>query len=90
MVEAGGEEARAAIYSGEWEMVILDEFSNKMLDPAAMAGAPQGKPEMVHVVLTGGNGHPMLVELADAVTEMREVKHAYSKGILAQNRVLRA
>ena len=42
------------------------------------------KPEMVHVILTGRNAHPMLVELADTVTEMREVKHAYQKGILAQ------
>jgi len=40
---------------------------------------------MVHVILTGRNAHPMLVELADTVTEMREVKHAYhQKGILAQ------
>jgi cob(I)alamin adenosyltransferase len=42
------------------------------------------KPEMVHVILTGRNAHPSLVELADTVTEMREVKHAYEKGILAQ------
>ena len=42
------------------------------------------RPEMVHVILTGRNAHPLLVELADTVTEMREVKHAYQKGILAQ------
>ena len=42
------------------------------------------KPEMVHVILTGRNAHPLLVELADTVTEMREVKHAYQRGILAQ------
>ena len=39
---------------------------------------------MVHVILTGRNAHPKLVEIADTVTEMREVKHAYQKGILAQ------
>ena len=38
------------------------------------------QPEMVHVILTGRNAHPSLVELADTVTEMREVKHAYQKG----------
>src|ERR1700728_2176407 len=88
MVEAAWAEAREAIYSAEWDMVVLDEInyaiSYKMLDPAMVAEALKGKPEMVHVILTGRNAHPLLVELADTVTEMREVKHAYQKGILAQ------
>jgi cob(I)alamin adenosyltransferase len=88
LVEEAWAEARAAIYSGEWDMVVLDEInyaiSYKMLDPAQVAEALRGKPEMVHVILTGRNAHPLLVELADTVTEMREVKHAYQKGILAQ------
>jgi cob(I)alamin adenosyltransferase len=49
-----------------------------------VAEALRGRPEMVHVILTGRNAHPLLVEMADTVTEMREVKHAYQKGILAQ------
>ncbi len=88
LVEAAWAEARDAIYSGEWDMVVLDEInyaiSYKMLDPAVVAEALKGKPEMVHVILTGRNAHPLLVELADTVTEMREMKHAYQKGILAQ------
>jgi cob(I)alamin adenosyltransferase len=88
MVEAAWAEAHEAISSGEWDLVILDEInyaiSYKMLDPAAVADALRNKPEMVHVILTGRNAHPLLVELADTVTEMREVKHAYQKGILAQ------
>jgi cob(I)alamin adenosyltransferase len=88
MVEAAWDEAREAIYSGQWDMVVLDEInyaiSYKMLDPAIVAEALKGKPEMVHVILTGRNAHPLLVELADTVTEMREVKHAYQKGVLAQ------
>jgi cob(I)alamin adenosyltransferase len=88
LVEAAWAEAREAIYSGEWDMVVLDEInyaiSYKMLDPAVVAEALKKKPEMVHVILTGRNAHPLLVELADTVTEMREVKHAYQKGILAQ------
>jgi cob(I)alamin adenosyltransferase len=91
MVEAAWAEAREAIYSGEWDMVVLDEInyaiSYKMLDPAVVAAALRGRPEMVHVILTGRNAHPLLVELADTVTEMREVKHAYTKGILAQRGV---
>jgi cob(I)alamin adenosyltransferase len=88
LVEAAWDEAREAIYSGEWDMVILDEInyaiSYKMLDPAVVAEALRERPEMVHVILTGRNAHPSLVEIADTVTEMREVKHAYEKGILAQ------
>jgi len=88
LVEAAWEEARAAIASGEWDMVILDEINYAigygMLDPARVADALRCKPELVHVILTGRNAHPLLLELADTVTEMREVKHAYQKGILAQ------
>ena len=88
LVEAAWAEARQAIYSGDWDMVILDEINYaigyKMLDPAVVAEALRGRPPMVHVILTGRNAHPLLVDLADTVTEMREVKHAYQKGILAQ------
>jgi cob(I)alamin adenosyltransferase len=88
LVEAAWAEARAAIESGEWDMVVLDEINYaigyKMLDPEQVAETLRRKPEMVHVILTGRNAHPVLVELADTVTEMREVKHAYQKGILAQ------
>ena len=88
MVEAAWDEARTAILSGEWDMVVLDEINYaigyKMLDPEKVAATLREKPEMVHVILTGRNAHPLLVELADTVTEMREVKHAYQKGILAQ------
>ena len=88
LVQAAWDEARAAINSGQWDMVILDEInyaiSYNMLDAAVVAEALRARPEMVHVILTGRNAHPLLVELADTVTEMREVKHAYQKGILAQ------
>jgi cob(I)alamin adenosyltransferase len=88
LVQAAWDEAREAIESGEWDLVILDEINYaigyKMLDPEVVAETLRNKPEMVHVILTGRNAHPLLIELADTVTEMREVKHAYQKGILAQ------
>jgi cob(I)alamin adenosyltransferase len=88
LVEEAWEEARQAILSGEWDMVILDEInyaiSYGMLDPAKVVETLEARPEMVHVILTGRNAHPSLVAIADTVTEMREVKHAYQKGILAQ------
>jgi cob(I)alamin adenosyltransferase len=88
LVEEAWAEAHAAIDSGDWDMIVLDEINYAigygMLDPAKVAEALRARPEMVHVILTGRNAHPLLVELADTVTEMREVKHAYQKGILAQ------
>jgi cob(I)alamin adenosyltransferase len=88
MVEAAWNEAVDAIRSGDWDLIVLDEINYaigyKMLDPKAVADILRHKPEMLHVILTGRNAHPLLVEIADTVTEMREVKHAYQKGILAQ------
>jgi cob(I)alamin adenosyltransferase len=88
MVEAAWEEAREAILSNNWDLVILDEINYAigygMLDPQKVVDALKQKPEMVHVILTGRNAHASIVEIADTVTEMKEVKHAYQKGILAQ------
>ncbi len=76
------------IRSGEYDLVILDEInyaiSYKMLDPEKVVETLKAKPEMIHVILTGRNAHPSITEVADLVTEMREVKHPYQKGILAQ------
>jgi cob(I)alamin adenosyltransferase len=88
LVEQAWAEAQREIASGRWDLVILDEInyaiSYRMLDPDAVVDYLRRKPENVHVILTGRNAHPALVELADTVTEMREVKHAYQKGIEAQ------
>ena len=88
MVEQAWAEAREAILSGRWDLVVLDEINYAigygMLDPAKVVEVLKQKPEMVHVILTGRNAHPSIVEIADTVTEMREVKHAYQKGIQAQ------
>jgi cob(I)alamin adenosyltransferase len=88
MAEECWETGRAAIYSGKYELVILDEInytiSYKMLDAEKVAEALKGRPEQMHVICTGRNAHPAIVEIADLVTEMKEVKHPYTKGILAQ------
>jgi len=88
MVEEAWAEAEKAIQGGNWDLVILDEInyaiSYGMLDPENVAQSLRSKPEAVHVILTGRNAHPTIVELADTVTEMRQVKHAYEKGVLAQ------
>ncbi len=88
MVEQAWAEADAAIMSGRWDLVVLDEInyaiSYGMLDPNKVAETLKRKPELVHVILTGRNAHPTIIELADTVTEMKQVKHAYEKGVLAQ------
>ena len=80
--------AREQMYSGKYDLVVLDEInyviSYKMLDVEKVVDALAHRPEQVHVICTGRNAHPKLVELADLVTEMKEVKHPYTKGILAQ------
>ena len=88
MVVDAWTEADAAIMSGKWDLVILDEInyaiSYGMLDSGKVAETLKRKPELVHVILTGRNAHPTIIELADTVTEMKQVKHAYEKGVLAQ------
>jgi cob(I)alamin adenosyltransferase len=88
MVEEAWTEAEQAIQSGQWDLVILDEInyaiSYGMLNAAKVVAVLEKRPEMVHVILTGRNAHPSIVEIADTVTEMRQVKHAYEKGVLAQ------
>jgi cob(I)alamin adenosyltransferase len=88
LVEEAWKEAEQAISGGQWDLVILDEInyaiSYGMLDPAKVVDVLKHKPEMVHVILTGRNAHSTIVEVADTVTEMRQVKHAYEKGVMAQ------
>jgi len=88
MVEAAWDEAAQAILSGQWDLVVLDEInyaiSYGMLDPAKVVETLAKRPEQVHVILTGRNAHPSIVEIADTVTEMKQVKHAYEKGVMAQ------
>lgn len=80
--------ASQKIQSGDYDLVILDEINYaigyKMLDPATVVTALKQKPETVHVILTGRNAHPSILECADLVTEMREIKHPYTQGLLAQ------
>jgi len=88
LVEEAWAFASRAIMSAEFDLVILDEInyaiSYHMLDADKVLEVLRQKPELVHVVLTGRNAHPSIVEFADLVTEMREVKHPYQKGIIAQ------
>lgn len=88
MVEEAWEESRRELLSGNWDLIVLDEInyaiSYGMLDPQKVVETLQQRPPMLHVILTGRNAHPAIIEAADTVTEMKQVKHAYEKGVLAQ------
>jgi cob(I)alamin adenosyltransferase len=79
------EDARRAVFSGEYDLVIMDEVNVasawKLIDLDEVVQLIRGKPENVELILTGRYADQKLVELADLVTEMREIRHPYGKGI---------
>ena len=69
-------------------MIVLDEINNLvdygLLKVEEVAGLIKNKPEKLCLVLTGRNAHRQLVDIADTVTEMKDVKHALREGIKAR------
>jgi len=88
LAQKGWARCRAAIESGEYDLVVLDEitycFNFGWLDIDEVLGVLKARPAGQHVVLTGRDAPAALAEHADLVTEMREVKHPYHAGVLAQ------
>ncbi|WP_399696891.1 cob(I)yrinic acid a,c-diamide adenosyltransferase, partial [Xenophilus sp.] len=84
----GWQKARAAILSGEYFLVVLDEITYPLiygwLPPGEVLAALRERPREVHVVLTGRRCPQEIVDIADTVTEMRLVKHAFQAGVPAQ------
>lgn len=80
--------AKEAIQAGKHQMVILDELtyliSYDMVSEEEVLAVLRDKPKNLHVIITGRNASPGLIDLADLVTEMAEVKHPYQKGVKAQ------
>ena len=94
-VEAGHNawaSAVAAVQGGEYRMVVLDEVLGSitagLVDEAAVVELIRNKPRELHLVLTGRGAPKAVIDAADCVTEMREVKHHYrGAGIPAQRGV---
>jgi cob(I)alamin adenosyltransferase len=80
--------ARGVIEGGGHRLVVLDEITYPMtwgwIDTAEVVATIRDRPAQVSVVATGRDAPAELVEVADTVTEMRKVKHAYDRGILAK------
>lgn len=84
----GLEKCKEILKSGEYDLVILDEINIALyfklfsIDEV-LEGLENRAPE-VEVVLTGRYAPEKLVEIADLVTEMKEIKHYYNKGVMAR------
>jgi cob(I)alamin adenosyltransferase len=74
--------------SGNYDLIVLDEVNVSIwfgiLETEDVLAFLDEKPEHVEVVLTGRRAPQALLDRADLVTEMREVKHYYRQGVLAR------
>jgi cob(I)alamin adenosyltransferase len=79
--------AEEKLASGNYDLLILDELTYAVtygwVDAGEVATAIRNRAEKTNVVITGRDAAPELVEVADTVTEMHKVKHAYDQGIKA-------
>lgn len=80
--------AQEEIKSGNWDLIILDEINYavkyELIREEDMLELLDLRPEELHLVMTGRDACESLIERADLVTEMKEIKHPYQKGIKAQ------
>jgi len=80
--------AKEAIDSGRYDLVVLDEITYLVnfgfLPVEDLLELIKNRPPHLHLVLTGRNAHPALIEASDLVTEMREVKHPHQQGVKMQ------
>jgi len=81
-------QAAELIRAGEHRLVVLDEITYPMnwgwIDTDEVVRVLRERPAKVNVVATGRDAPSALIEVADTVTEMRNVKHAYDRGVIAK------
>ncbi|MDD4571668.1 MAG: cob(I)yrinic acid a,c-diamide adenosyltransferase [Clostridia bacterium] len=86
--QTGLERCRHALCSGEYDVVIMDEVTiavfYKLLTDQEIISALQEKLENVEVILTGRYASKKLIEAADLVSEIKEVKHYFNQGVLSR------
>jgi cob(I)alamin adenosyltransferase len=80
--------AKEKIESGPFDIVVLDEINNalklRLVDLEQVRDLITHKPPSLHLILTGRDAHPKVIALADTVSEVREIKHAYREGVEPQ------
>lgn len=85
----GWEIAKEKIASGLYDLVVLDEFTYPLTfgwlnTPEVITWLEANKPAGLHLIITGRNAPPELIEFADLVSEINKVKHPFDVGIQAQ------
>lgn len=85
---AAWQKAKDLITAGEHKLVVLDEVtypvSWRWIDVDDVVDTVANRPAHVNVVITGRDAHEKLIDVADTVSEITEVKHAYASGIRAK------
>ena len=88
LAQSAWAQASALIASGDYNLVILDEVTYLStwgwVPTEEIVAAVTNRPSHVNLVLTGRDAAPEIIAVADTVTEMREIKHAYQAGITAK------
>ncbi len=86
--QEGFKEAVAVIKENKYDVVILDEVCialyYKLFDIDELIPVLRNKPESMEIVMTGRKASKELYEIADLITEMREIKHYYNEGVQAR------
>jgi len=84
----GLDEVKDVLASGDYQMVVLDEANiatrYNLFSADELVELVRSKPESVELVITGRNADPKVIAVADLVTEMKEIKHYYNRGIEAR------
>ena len=84
----GLKEVREIICSGVYDVVILDEANiatyYDLFSVEDLLDVIRAKPERIELVITGRMADPLVIEAADLVTEMKEIKHYYDSGVQAR------
>lgn len=93
MAVEGLEKAKEAMLSGEYDIVVFDEINTarsfNLITTEDMLGIIKTRPGNVEVVFTGRGAPKEVIEAADLVTEMAEIKHYYKKGVSAREGIER-
>lgn len=84
----GFENVKDAVFSGKYDMVIIEEGNMAvyfgLIPVEDLLDLIEKKPKRLEIVITGRNADPKLLEKADLITEMKEIRHYYQKGVGAR------
>jgi cob(I)alamin adenosyltransferase len=88
LARAAFNRAKKELGSGNWDLIILDELTYPIkygwIDEDIVINAVKNRSPKTNVVITGRDASENLIEIADTVTEMKKIKHAYDHGIKAK------